>query len=279
MILCCITLTLIPKENSTDFKISVEKKGKKDNFDIDNYLIGVIAAEMPASFEEEALKAQAVAARSYAVSLLNRGLELTDDELTQCFIDNDKMKEKWKENYEYYFNKIKNAVLSTEDLVMKSNNEVITAFYFAISNGYTQEAQVVFNESLDYIKSVNSSLDKNVKNYEMISEISIDKFLDKLKLSDRSIEVDYILYENTGHVKELSINKKVFSGIEFRQNLGLRSTDFELIIGNEYVSIKTQGYGHGVGMSQYGANELAKQGYKYDEILNYYYENIKIVKI
>lgn len=279
MILCCITLTLIPKENSTDFKISVEKKGKKDNFDIDNYLIGVIAAEMPASFEEEALKAQAVAARSYAVSLLNRGLELTDDELTQCFIDNDKMKEKWKENYEYYFNKIKNAVLSTEDLVMKSNNEVITAFYFAISNGYTQEAQVVFNESLDYIKSVNSSLDKNVKNYEMISEISIDKFLDKLKLSDRNIEVDYILYENTGHVKELSINKKVFSGIEFRQNLGLRSTDFELIIGNEYVSIKTQGYGHGVGMSQYGANELAKQGYKYDEILNYYYENIKIVKI
>lgn len=245
---------------------------------LEEYIIGVVAAEMPSSFNVEALKAQAVASRTYALSVIYSGSELTTDVTTQAFITIDEMQEKWGEDFDLYYEKIKEAVYLTEGLVLKYEDEVITAFYFAISNGYTSDASLVFSESLDYIESVDSSWDKNVNNYEVTTKFSKTDFCNYLSISCDFIEISNIVYSDIGEVKSITVNEEDFDGTEFRTLLGLRSTTFEITISDE-IYITTKGYGHGVGMSQYGANEMANEGYKYDEILMYYYKNVEILNI
>lgn len=262
----------IENNSSTDENIIIF------DLDIEEYIIGVVAAEMPASFSDEALKAQAIASRSYAVSLINDGIDITTDVSTQSYITIDEMIDKWGEDYEYYYEKIKNAVYSTENLVLKSSEEVITAFYFAISNGYTAESSAVFSESLDYIESVESLWDISVNNYEVTTEYSYDSFCELLTIECQSIDIEDISYSDIYQVESITINGESFSGTEFRELLSLRSTTFSILL-EDNIYITTKGYGHGVGMSQYGANEMAKEGYTYDEILLYYYKDVEISNI
>ena len=146
-----------------------------------------------------------------------------------------------------------------------------------MSNGYTEDSELVFSEQKDYLKSVQSPEDRNV--YEVISNFNKTNFCDKLQITCQIINIDYIKRSNTNRVLSISINNKVFAGSDFRKVLGLRSTDFDILIENENVLITTRGYGHGVGMSQYGANNLANLGYSYDEILSHYYTNVELVKV
>lgn len=277
ILIMLITYKVIPDN------ISIEKQEVIDNIkifnmDLEDYIIGVVAAEMPASFDEEALKAQAIAARTYAIYKIHNNQELTKDESTQSYIDKDQMIEKWGDEFYLYYEKIKNAVYETKSLVITNDNEVISAFYFAISNGYTSDSMQVFNQNLDYIEPKESLWDINVSKYMQTIEISKDDFCEKLNIHCDTIDIESIDRNENNQIINIKINEKNFSGIEFRKILDLRSTDIEIEI-EDTIYITTKGYGHGVGLSQYGANEMAKLGYNYEEILKHYYTNIEINKL
>ncbi len=289
IILSIVTIISSPKKSETayfnDEEIEVTIKDSTSNeetkLNLEEYIIGVVAGEMPASFEVDALKAQAIAARSYALSKINTATtsyDLLTDVTNQVYITTTDMQEKWGSDYEYYYNRIKDAVLETKDLVMEYDGEVISAYYFAMSNGYTEDASLVFGETHDYLESVDSTWDENVKNFEVTTTFSKEEFCEKLSLDCSNIAIENIVRSATNRVNSITINNQEFKGTKIRSLLNLRSTDFDIDI-TDKVTITTKGYGHGVGMSQYGANEMAKKGYTYEEILNYYYKGIDIVKI
>ena len=287
IILSIVAIISSPKKSETayfnDEEIEVTIKDSTSNeetkLNLEEYIIGVVAGEMPASFEVDALKAQA--ARSYALSKINTATtsyDLLTDVSNQVYITTTDMQEKWGSDYEYYYNRIKDAVLETKDLVMEYDGEVISAYYFAMSNGYTEDASLVFGETHDYLESVDSTWDENVKNFEVTTTFSKEEFCEKLSLDCSNIAIENIVRSATNRVNSITINNQEFKGTKIRSLLNLRSTDFDIDI-TDKVTITTKGYGHGVGMSQYGANEMAKKGYTYEEILNYYYKGIDIVKI
>ncbi len=254
---------------------------EETNLDLEEYVIGVVAGEMPASFEIEALKAQAIAARSYALSKIETSTEsydLVTDITNQVYITTEDMQEKWGEDYDFYYDKIKNAVSATKNLVMEYEGDVISAYYFAMSNGATEDVSLVFGEARDYLKSVDSSWDESVKNFSVTTTFTKEEFCSKLSIDCSNITIGAIDRSSTNRVNTIVINDKEFKGTTLRTLLGLRSTDFTIDIADD-IKITTKGYGHGVGMSQYGANEMAKNGASYEEILNHYYKDIDIVEI
>lgn len=278
-----IAVSISSEENTTFFNnqqnIKVKKDDKVDNLELENYIIGVVAAEMPASFHEEALKAQAIASRTYAIYKINSSKEDYDilaSVSNQGYITEGEMKAKWLDEYEKYYNKIKEAVISTKGKILKYNGDVVEAYYFAMSNGYTEESSLVFSEEKDYLKSVKSIYDNSsINNFKKEVIIEKNKFCAKLVLDCNEIIINNIERSNTNRVNTITINNKTFKGTEFRKLLDLRSTDFAIEI-TDFIKITTLGYGHGVGMSQYGANGMANNGYKYDEILKYYYKDVEI---
>ena len=275
------TSFLDEKEDGTLVNLYNPKTKEINSLDLEEYVLGVVAAEMPASFNEEALKAQAIAARTYAVYKLehtNKEYDLIADVSNQAYINKDEMREKWQDEFAYYYKKIQNAVESTKSVIMFYKDEPIIAYYFAMSNGSTEDSSLVFGEKNDYLTSVDSLWDKDVRNYEVINTISKTEFCQKLNILCDNIIIDNINKSGTGRVNTIMINNKIFKGTEVRSLLGLRSTDFEINV-KDNIEITTKGYGHGVGMSQYGANEMAKLGYKYDEILKYYYQNVELKPI
>lgn len=289
IVLSFVAILSSPKKNETasfnNEKIEVTikdvAKDKETTLDLEEYIIGVVAGEMPASFEVDALKAQAIAARSYALSKINStttSYDLVTDITNQVYLTKEQMQEKWGSDYEYYYERIKDAVDETNNLVMEYGGNVISAYYFAMSNGYTEDASLVFGEDRDYLESVDSTWDENVKNFEVTTTFSKEEFCEKLSLDCSNIAIENIVRSATNRVNSITINNQEFKGTKIRSLLNLRSTDFDIDI-TDKVTITTKGYGHGVGMSQYGANEMAKKGYTYEEILNYYYKGIDIVKI
>ncbi len=273
----------VVEEEKKDVEVTLldQETNEKSNLELENYIIGVVAAEMPASFAMEALKAQAIAARSYAVYKINtsnKDYDLVADVSNQSFITEEEMRAKWQDGFDKYYNKVKEAVLDTKGQVMVNNGSVICAFYFAMSNGYTEDSALVFGQARDYITSVDSSWDKSLKNFEVTTSLTKEEFCQKLNISCDNIVISDIQKSSTGRINSLKINNQEFKGTKLRSLLGLRSTDFTIEISDK-VNITTKGYGHGVGMSQYGANEMAKLGKNYEDILNYYYKNITIQEI
>lgn len=251
--------------------------GEIKNIELEDYIVGVVAGEMPASFNEEALKAQAIAARTYAMYKMknsNGTYDLVTDKTNQVYITEDKMKKLWQENFDYYFEKIKKAVYDTKDLIMTYNGDIILSLYFARSNGKTEDAIAVFGSNEEYLKSVESP-EENLTSEVTISK---DEFCNKLNISCDAINISDVLKSSSGRINSLNINDKTFKGTEIRTLFDLKSTDFDISIGSE-IKFVTKGYGHGVGMSQYGANKLAQNGKNYEEILKHYYQNINIEKI
>lgn len=245
--------------------------------DLDDYITGVVAAEMPALFQIEALKSQAVASRSYALNKINNNMVSISSTINdQVYLTNYELKEKWGKDFEIYYNKIRECVIFTQDQVIKKDNKVLKTYYFSMSNGFTENSSTVFKE--ETFTSVESPYEtEELKNFKVTSEFSSEDLKNKLNVKD--IDITNIIKNNTNHVDSITINGKTYTGVEFRKILGLRSTDFEITSnGNKYL-ITTKGYGHGVGMSQYGANEMAKRGKNYQEILKYYYQGTEIVNI
>ena len=302
-ILFGIVVLLVPfvvisfKKDKTNFYLD-EKKVKDQNIvvrikdaktnnivemNLEEYLIGVVAAEMPALFHEEALKAQAVAARSYALYKINntsKNYDLVTDVTNQSYITIDEMKSKWNSDFEKYYQKISQCVKDTKDEVIYYNNEIIEAFYFSMSNGYTEESSLVFKESEPYLISVKSTWDnENINGFFKEVVMNKNEFCQKLNIPCDNLIINDVERSSSNRVNKIIINNVEFIGTDVRKKLDLRSTDFNITISNDNVVISTYGYGHGVGMSQYGANGMAKEGYKYKDILKHYYVNTEISKI
>lgn len=282
-------ISFITKSDETNFNLEENKpiivKVLKNNnvltLNLEDYIIGVVAGEMPASFEIEALKAQAVASRSYALYKKNNSdntYDLTSDTNNQVYLTKEEMKDKWQEDYDYYYNKVKDAVESTKNEVITYNGEIIEAFYFSMSNGQTEDSINVFKEDVEYLKSVDSIYDnENINKFKQEYFFSKDEFVNKFNLNCKIDGID-ITYDDSHYVDNLKVCDQIINGIDVRNKLNLRSASFDVEVFDN-IKITTYGYGHGVGLSQYGANGYAKEGYNYKDILKHYYTNINISSI
>lgn len=266
--------------NSSVSEITVYRSnGSVINLNMTDYLIGVVSSEMPASFNFEALKAQSVLARTYALKAKQTGKKLTDTVSTQSYIDIDQMKNKWGNSFNTYYNKIKNAVENTNGEYLSYNGNYIEALYHSTNNGKTESSLDVFGNYYPYLISVSSDYDKNASSYLRTISMPLDTISNKLGLSLNNDSVISILsYTDGGNIKEININGNNFSGKKVRELLGLRSADFDISISDNNANITTRGYGHGVGMSQYGANGMANAGYSYKDILSHYYPGTTLTK-
>lgn len=273
-------------ENSQENEVSEdvitvfrENTNTYDELLLEDYIVGVVAGEMPAAYELEALKAQAVAARTYTLDQLQSESYMYDTVKHQVYLDESQMRERWGNEFDKYYNKVKQAVLETEGQVIEYNGEMITPFYFSISNGYTENAEDYWSEEYPYLKSVSSQWDLTAPTYEQIAEFDLKSL--RQTFNDSTLgKSDFKILSHTdgGSVEEVLVGDNVYTGREFREKLGLRSSDFSFEFKDNKVLITTYGYGHGVGMSQYGANQLAKMGKNYKEILQYYYQNVNIIE-
>ena len=267
-------------ENNKIMVTLYRSNGEILNIELEEYLIGVVAGEMPASFNIEALKVQAVIARTYTLKSLQRGKLLTDTVSTQVYIDNNQMKTKWGADYNKYYNKIKEAVNSTEGLYITYNGDYIDAVYFSTSNGYTEDSKYVWGNSIPYLKSVESTWDINASSYLRTTTVSFQEASNILGFNiDQNVSIYNILRNESNRITSITINDKTYTGIEIRNLFNLRSADFDINIKEDGLEFTTYGYGHGVGVSQYGANGMANNGYNYNDIINYYYKNVNIEKI
>lgn len=266
--------------NSSVSEITVYRSnGGVINLNMTDYLIGVVSSEMPASFNLEALKAQSVLARTYALKAKQTGKKLTDTVSTQSYIDIDQMKNKWGNSFNTYYNKIKNAVENTNGEYLSYNGNYIEALYHSTNNGKTESSLDVFGNYYPYLISVSSEYDKNASSYLRTISMPLDTISNKLGLSlNNDSVISIISYTDGGNIKEININGNNFSGKKVRELLGLRSADFDISISDNNANITTRGYGHGVGMSQYGANGMANAGYSYKDILSHYYPGTTLTK-
>ena len=254
-----------------------------DRIPIEEYVVGVVSGEMPVSFEIEALKAQAVASRSYVMYQIkknkNKEYDVVDTVNNQVYLDVEGQKEKWKDNYVSSVNKIKEAVIDTSGEYLVYDGNVVEAMFFSTSTGMTENSEEVFSSEVPYLRSVVSTWDEISPAYNDTKKFSKDEFYKLLGLSYKEkLKFNVINTTSTGRVIDLIINDKYFTGKEVCSKLKLRSTFFDIIEFDDAIVVNTKGFGHGVGMSQYGAQGMAKEGYKYNEILKYYYSGVEIKK-
>lgn len=286
----------------TDIKSSYDKnkkiKLKRGNDIIEmsllEYLFGVVCAEMPASFHEEALKAQAVAARTYTISKMNKNIpehksaDVCDD-INHCkaYISENELIDKYGESWtKEYYPKIKDAVLKTDGIIATYSGEPINAVFHSTSSGMTENSKDVWSGDVPYLVSVVSEGEEESPRFSDSVKFSKDEFINRITKSgknptfssDCSNWIGEITKNESGSIKNIKIGGVDFKGTEIRELLGLRSTNFEIIIG-ENITVSTKGNGHGVGMSQYGANYMAKHGYTYEQILKKYYTGVNIDRL
>lgn len=256
-----------------------------ENINLEEYIEGVVAGEMPALFEIEALKAQAVASRSYVLKKMEdnkeKDYDVIDTVANQVYLDENKLKENWQDKYTEYINRVRTAVNETSMEYLEYQGQVINAMFFSTSNGYTEDASLVFKEEIPYLKSVESSWDSEVSSaFKYSTQFSLQEFYEKLNIPyTKTINIDIKERSASNRILLLTINDISFTGRDLYNKLGLRSTDFTITQVGSNVIIDTVGYGHGVGMSQYGAQGMAKAGYTYDLILKHYYTDTDIVKL
>ena len=258
-------------------KVHVTRADGKDLYlDIESYLEGVISSEMSPAFEMEALKAQCVAARTFVVQ---RGYEVDDTTNTQVYRDNKQLKDIWKDNYDVYHKKIQQAVQETTGEILTYQGKPISALFFSSSCGKTANAQEYWGNKVPYLVSVDSSWDKQSEEYEKSITMSKQEFSTALGFQNTVHEIEEPIRYDSGYVKEIRIDRIVFTGREVREKLNLRSSCFTIKENKDNVVITTKGYGHGVGMSQIGAQAMAEKGKSYKQILSHYYPKTKIEKL
>ncbi|MDD3693170.1 MAG: stage II sporulation protein D [Oscillospiraceae bacterium] len=285
------------KSNKIDdtFRLLNTKTGKVIELTARDFLIGAVGAELYPTFHTEAIKAQAVASYTYYNVLRNRqrtnpdkslnGADFADKQADlPIYYNNEQLKERWGANYDTYHKKIGDAVNAVLGKLITYDNEPITAVYHAISSGTTEDAAVVWGTSYPYLQPVATPGDKISPQYQSITTFTPDELSTKLgtvKDVEFTGSVDTwlgndIQTSTSGTVTYLTICKTPFTGREIREALGLRSACFTVKFQNGNFQFTVLGYGHNVGMSQYGADYLARQGMTYDEILRYYYTGVEI---
>ena len=275
-------------ENKGVFKVMNTEDGKITEISVEDYIIGVVSAEMPALYEEEALKAQAVAAFTFASQRKNENAskeyDITNNHtVDQSFINKEEMKKKWGEEYDTYYEKIKKAVQAVSGYMVCFDKKPIVAVYHAISSGKTEDSKDIWGDEFPYLKPVSSEGDKLHKDY--LSEVSFTAEEIRNKLStetefsgDESGYFGETKRTDSGVIKVISVCGKKLTGARIRTLLDLRSSNFSIEFKDGKYCFSVFGYGHGVGMSQNGANYMAKQGSNFKEILTHYYTGCEVLK-
>lgn len=281
-----------PFSENSFFSVLDESSGKILKIPEKEMIYAAVATEMPAAFEVEALKAQAVASYTYFCHLKetkpkNQEYDFKINPLKNLnFTTENQMKKNWGNNFDKYYEKIKNATDEVFKKQLTYDGKPIFAAYHAISSGMTEKSEDIFGGALPYLTNVESYEDKTAKGYETKTEFSESEF--KKILYEKSnfiletpvenIITNYVR-TNAGSVKELTIGPKTFKGTEIRNFFNLRSSNFKIdyIPESKKFIITTLGYGHGVGMSQFGANHMAKEGKNYEGILARYYPGAKLI--
>lgn len=275
-------------------RLLVEVEGTAVELRLSDYLVGVVAAEMPASFEPEALKAQTVAARTYTLYQMAHGsagkhassADLCDDPgCCQAYLAEEKLRENWGDAAEENLNKICAAVSATDGMAILYGGEPILAAFHSSSAAGTEDAAAAWSSSVPYLQRVKSpEKEENVPNYRTSVSFTAEEFRALFcaaypagKLSGNCGDwVKNILRDESGYVTSVQVGNQSLRGVELRRMLGLRSACFDVAAGEEQLTFTTRGYGHGVGMSQYGANALAEEGKDWREILQWYYTDVSI---
>ena len=264
-----------------------------EEIDLDEYLYGVVSAEMPASFEEEALKAQAVVARTYTIyKIVNNDGKHGDSDICddstccQAWISEEERKERWdEEEREDNWNKIVNAVNNTQGKIITYEGKPINAFFHSNSGGETEAPINVWGGSgYPYLQSVSTSGEDAYSQYSSEAEFTEKEFEEKIKEEHSDFKIDFDEkdcikieeYTEGNRVKTIKIGNLELSGVEVRNIFGLRSANFKVSIEENKIKFEVIGYGHGVGMSQTGADSLAKEGKNYEDIIHHFYTNVEI---
>ena len=264
-------------------RVKNEKTGQITKIPFEEYIKGVVAGEMPATFELEALKAQAVASRSYAMYQMtatkDKDYDVLNTTANQVYLTDEQLKANWKDEYTEKLNKIKTAIAETTGEYLTYKGQIVNAMFFSTSVGKTENSEEVFVSALPYLRSVDSIWDQDSPVYTDTYTFDLKDFYTKLNLPyNEKLTIEVTEKTSTGRTKKLKINNQELNGRDVATKLSLRSNYFDIVQNENKITITTKGFGHGVGMSQYGANGMAKEGYKYDQILKHYYQNTEIKK-
>ncbi|GGM32480.1 stage II sporulation protein D [Paraliobacillus quinghaiensis] len=272
--------------NAADSAFSVQvTRSKTDQTEtvlLEDYVTRVVASEMPAEFEEEALKAQALAARTYIVNYLaqtqsdGKELHVKDTVQHQVYKNDEELREVWGSDYNWKMKKIQQAVAATVGQILTYNDQPITPAFFSTSNGYTENSEDYWQNALPYLTSVASPWDEDSPKFLDQKIIPIKEVESKLGVLIPDNTTFPVTKTESNRIKTVEIAGKTFTGRDVRQKLDLRSSDFEIEQKSDHIIFTTKGYGHGIGMSQYGANGMAEEGKNYQEIVTYYYQGVEI---
>lgn len=278
-----VKLVELRKEKVCDLLITVI--GVDEPLSLEEYVVGVVAGEMPASFHEEALKAQVIAARTYAARNTDKGEKpIAKDVSAQVYRTEEERKERWGKEFKDNERKIRSAVEATKGDIIVYGEEIISAMFFSTSNGQTEAAQNFSGNPVEYLQSVESPGEEEVAPaVERQQQLTLTEWNRKLGLNWDANEFRelQLVRNQTGRVQKIVAGKYETSGRQVREKLHLASTDFNIAydVNNQIVHVTTVGYGHGVGMSQYGAEAFAQKGWSAEQILMHYYTGTKIQKI
>lgn len=288
-------------QNHDENKYSVIKllhseNGEVKELNIDEYLYGVVSSEMPANYEIEALKAQAIVARTYTIyQMINNSSKHENADICdnyaccQAWISKEERLQKWsEEESENYWNKIVDSVNSTTGKIVTYNGTPINAFFHANSGGVTESSLNIWGGiDYPYLKSVETAGEEGYTQYASQVVLGQQELLEKIKSKYNDCEINYeqsnciqiLEYTTSGRVKTIRFGNKEIAGTEARTLLGLKSTNFTFSIDNKNIIFSVTGYGHGVGMSQTGADALAKAGANYEKIIKHFYTNVEITEV
>ncbi len=266
-----------------------------ETVELDNYLYNVVSAEMPASFELEALKAQSIVARTYTIyKILNKKHEnadiCDDSNCCQAWVSKEDRLARWEESQrESNWAKIEQCVNETKGKIITYNNSPINAFFHSNSGGKTELPVNVWGggSNMPYLQIVETSGEEGYSQYSSEVELTNEELINKLKTKYQDIKIDFnnqedikiLEYTDSNRVKTVKFGNHNISGVEARSILNLKSTNFEIIKQEGKIKFTVKGYGHGVGMSQTGADSLAKQGQNYEQIIHHFYSNVEIKEI
>ncbi len=272
-------------------KLLHNKTGEVEEIPLDDYLCNVVSGEMPADYEEEAIKAQAVVARTYTIFKAQEkkhiNADICDDfGCCQAWVSKEDRLNRWEESKrESNWEKIEKCVKQTKGKIVTYENKPINALFHANSGGTTElPVNVWGGSSLPYLQVVETAGEEGYAQYSSEIILSENELMDKLKTKYNDIKIDFrneedlkiIEYTDSNRVKTVKFGNHNLSGVETRTIIGLKSTNFEIIKENNKIKFAVKGYGHGVGMSQTGANTMAREGKSYEEIINHFYVGVEI---
>jgi stage II sporulation protein D len=278
-------------ETTENIRVDDHRADKLVTMSLEEYIVGVVSAEMPAYYDFEALKAQAVASRTYTLySMAHGGCHTnpdadvcTNSKCCQAFSTHERMQKTWGNDYANNYNRIAQAVMHTAGEVLTYKGKICDALYHACSGGQTEDSENVYSNALPYLRGVDSPYEDPMRTEDV--EIGFDAFLALITekypgcgVTEDNAEDEVRIAETyeSGRVKTLRLGKTEITGKEARSLFNLRSTMFTITWAEDGIVFHTKGYGHGVGLSQNGANGLAKRGASYEEILHQYYTGVTI---